>query len=274
MNDERDMRSDRYTILAGPGLQEFNIPQDLLFHYSPVLETMCHLKVEEEERTDKRVITLPKEDPSILGYFIMWIHAVEPSIKPLDLEYTPAIGLAIFAEKYQVLHLKNQVSDLIRKKLGYSKESWRMTPEIISKIFKNTPENATLRRLCAFSLVPIKGSYSYEESHIDDSSSPLWKQVFNDHPNLGWDFAKEVLFCCNTDYSSRDRYTWACNYHDHSDIANFEAPRKTDCDYPHGAPLKDIEHSTESKPTIVTTREVDQQGKPLTKKARLDKSKS
>jgi len=97
------MQTDRFTILLGPTQKSFRVPQGLLIQRSSVFE-----KIESTEQ----IIRLPEEDTTTFEHFFIWLHALEPclSIKSID----AIVDLAIFAEKYQVCHLKNQTSDVIK----------------------------------------------------------------------------------------------------------------------------------------------------------------
>src|SRR5579871_6001523 len=129
------MQTDRFTILLGPAQKSFSVPQGLLIQRSSVFR-----KIESTEQ----VIRLPEEDTTTFEHFFIWLHALEPclSIKSVD----AIVDLAIFAEKHHVCHLKNQTSDAIRTALV--EERWKITPDAITKVYKNVPAGTILRQLC------------------------------------------------------------------------------------------------------------------------------
>src|SRR6266516_2023518 len=57
------------------------------------------------------------------------------------------IDLAVFAEKYHICHLQNQISDTIRTAL--SEELWKPTPDNVWTVYAGVPAKSILRRLCS-----------------------------------------------------------------------------------------------------------------------------
>ena len=139
------MQSDRFTVLVGSGanLREFKVARDLLCRYSPIIKSMCTLPFEE---ADKQVIHLPEEAGEMFSYFIMWIHAVDPSIDS-NITFDVLIDLAIFAEKYHVCHLKNQTSNIIEQWL--TTEAKLLTPDIVQRVYDWTAGGSILRKICS-----------------------------------------------------------------------------------------------------------------------------
>jgi len=95
--------------MVGPCKEVFKVSLDLLTHCSPVFEKLCSLPLEYTER----VIELAEDDPSTFELFFIWLHSPTPYM-PLDSDSKSLINLGVFAEKYRIRRLMNQISDFIR----------------------------------------------------------------------------------------------------------------------------------------------------------------
>lgn len=208
----RAMQSDTFTIIVGSAQSSFKVPQDLLIQISSFFEKACKSRFRESA---ERTIRLPEEKESVFGHFYVWLHGPGPRILP-DYDIETFIDLAIFAEKYQILLLKNQTSDTMR--WAIKETEWQITPELLSTVYHETPANSVLRRLAlnGFGLC-----YKDEKRHV-------WKQVFDEHTELGWDY-----FDLNLKFKPRSAELimdgGACRFHDHSDVPGWIFEPLADC---------------------------------------------
>lgn len=182
--------------------------------HSSVFERMCSAPFLE---SSQRVIKLPEEDPHVFDDFYDWMHSSEPHVD-FSKGAEATFDLAIFAEKYQICHLKNQIADILLKE--YQKDI--LNAETLDHVYSSVPEGAILRQLCSLILkkqITYHDEYCYSERSLDD-----WKEyepVFSLHAGLGRDF-----------------FTWTvtkkvkpCAFHDHSNITHpVEGTDKT-CPY-------------------------------------------
>lgn len=108
------MQSDHFTILVELNEKLFKVSQDLLIQCSLFFKKTCSLSF---KKATERVIKLSDDKLSIFKIFFVWLHAYETRIK-LDSDVEFLIDLAIFVEKYDIHHLRNQISDVIRTLLS------------------------------------------------------------------------------------------------------------------------------------------------------------
>lgn len=114
----RATQTDRFTILVGPNKSAYEVPEGLLNMRSIVFERMCSAPFLE---STQRVINLPEEEPENFDCFFDWIYSLRPHVG-FGNGAEAVFNLAIFAEKYLVCHLKNQLQ-ISSRKLGTSRNS-------------------------------------------------------------------------------------------------------------------------------------------------------
>lgn len=202
------MQTDRFTILVGPKKTAYKVPEGLLTMHSPVFERMCSAPFLE---STQRVINLPEDEPDVFDYFFDWIHSVTPQVG-FENGAEAVFHLAIFAEKYQICHLKNQLSDIIQK--AWNQEI--LNSKTVNQVYSNVPDGAIIRQLCSWVLrkqVVRQGRTrrSYEE----------YDSVFISHSDLGRDFFKWANSCEPA----------TCDFHDHSNITNPVEAQNHVCPY-------------------------------------------
>ena len=164
----------------------------------------------------QRVIKLPEEDPDVFDNFFDWIHSSKPQVD-FSKGNEAIFDFAIFAEKYQICHLKNQISDIIRKDW----EKQKLKPEIIDQVYSSVPDGAVLRQLCSWILNRQVIQYSYDRLRKQYDIYKEYETVFASHADLGRDYFK-----WNTVGETK-----GCQFHDHSNIANPVEGKGSACPY-------------------------------------------
>ena len=196
---------------VGPQEHVFKVPHGLLIRYSAVLERICFPSFLD---SNQPIIKLPEENPSVFKDFFDWLHSSKPQ---LDFSKgTEAIfDLAIFAQKYQICHLMNQITDLIKTmtlatpKCGEGEV--RLDPAILDHVYSSVPDGAVLRQLCSWVLLWQVKNWRHENRSQDFNRQ--YAEVFTWHPDLGRDFFQWV--------SAKDKNPFKpCQFHDHSNIPN------------------------------------------------------
>lgn len=208
------MQTERFTILVGPEQSCFRVPEGLLTIHSPVFERMCSGPFLE---STQRVIKLPEESPPLFEDFFLWMHSLKPQVD-FSMGTKVIFELAIFAEKYQIYHLMNQTTDLIRSEDGRR----HLHSEMLDLVYSSVPDGAVLRQVCAWA-VEWKIRYSKFSNKIDFNRE--YSHVISAHTDLGRDFFK--YFC-----AEHAQIPDLCHFHNHSNVPN-PAKRKKDgvCPY-------------------------------------------
>lgn len=217
----------------------FWVPYDLLAQYSTAFKKLRNaLKDSGDE------IVLPDVTTSTFDDFFIWLHSYEPCILRTESHDSHiidgALHLAVFAQKYQIYHLRNQASDVVRAALRDGE--WNITPEMISAVYKVAPAGSALRQLSFLGFVAAEGR----------TNSTLWQAAFIDCPSLGWDYfqyknGSEL-------YKEGIQDGGACRFHDHADIRGWLLQDLPNCPYPHGAPrslLHELDVSTSVTEPVV-----------------------
>jgi hypothetical protein len=235
----RSMQSERVRVLVGMGKDPFEVPYDLLAQYSRNFKKLRNALNDSGDE-----IILPDVTKSTFEDFFIWLHAYEPSILP-DESPEPeridsALHLAVFAQKYQIYHLRNQASDVVR--VALLDGNWNISPDMISAVYKVAPAGSALRQLSFLGFVAIEGR----------KDSNVWQAAFIDCPDLGWDYFQYKSG--NKKYSEGIESGGACRFHDHSDIRGWSLQDVLECPYPHGAPRQipgELDGSTSSSAPVV-----------------------
>jgi len=215
------MQSERVKVLVDNTKDTFWVPYDLLTQYSTAFKKFRNALNDSGDE-----IALPDVTTSTFDDFFIWLHAYEPCILRTESHdshiINGALHLAVFAQQYQIYHLRNQASDVVRAALRDGE--WNITPEMISAVYKDAPAGSALRQLSFLGFVAAEGR----------TDATLWQAAFIDCPSLGWDYfqyknGSEL-------YNEGIQDGGACRFHDHSDIRGWVLQDLPTCPYPHGAP--------------------------------------
>jgi hypothetical protein len=215
------MQSERVKVFVGSTKETFEVPYDLLAQYSTAFKKLLNPLNDSGDE-----IPLPDVTKSTFEDFFIWLHAFKPTLihtESHDSEHiNGALHLAVFAQRYQIYHLRNQASDVVLTALR--KGHWNITPDMISAVYKIAPAGSALRQLSFLAFTKAEGR----------KDSPDWRAAFLECPDLGWD---SFQYQSGSElYSEGIESGGACRFHDHSDILGWQLQDVPDCPYPHGAP--------------------------------------
>lgn len=197
------MQTDSITILVGPDQCAYKVPQGRLTLHSPVFLRMCSAPFLE---FTQRLIKLPEEDPHVFDDFFDWMYSSKPHVD-LRMDAEAIFGLAIFAEKYHICHLKNQIADILKEKMSGD----ILKAEILNRVYSSVSEGAILRQLCASTLQRlVNGGFLNGDGRKQEDHCKEYEPVFALHADLGRDFFRRTA-------TSNHK---PCAYHDHSNITS------------------------------------------------------
>lgn len=210
------MQTDSLTILVGPDQCAYKVPQGRLTMHSSVFLRMCCAPFPE---STQRVIKLPEENPRVFDDFYAWMHSSKPRVD-LVMGAQAIFDLAIFAEKYKICHLTNQISDLLKDKWSDNK----VDAQILDRVYSSVPDGAVLRQRCAWILERMV------EYHVGgfglEGFVKGYEPVFVLHPDLGRDFFRATVTRNSDNFNSKP-----CAYHDHSNINSHMKDNDKICPY-------------------------------------------
>lgn len=145
---------------------------------------MCHLPFKEAKQG---VMRLPEDDPSTFGEFVCWIYKATPCVDGNNTSVSSLVKLGIFAEKYQVPPLVEQIYDdlLVKMYPRYQPNNsfQLLAPSDIRAIFEGTSAKSLLRRFCCLYL-----SERWEPTRR--KLSRKWERLFEEVAELGWYYFK------------------------------------------------------------------------------------
>lgn len=184
--------------------------------HSPVFDRMCSAPFLE---SSQRLIKLPEDSPSAFEDFLNWGYSYKPSVD-FSKGTEAIIGLAIFAEKFQINSLTNQLTDLIKTAEGRE----RVNPDILDEVYFRVPDGAILRQLCSW---VVNWQAACWDHNSDESGwGEEYAEVFAVHTDLGRDFFQWVY----AKHTSPIRFK-ACQFHDHRNIPDAVNSRTQECPY-------------------------------------------
>ncbi|KAK2745515.1 hypothetical protein FQN57_003640 [Myotisia sp. PD_48] len=266
------LQGKRFTIIVGSNEDSFKISRDLLSQSSPVFKAMCFSSFMESV---DRVIRLPEVDLTTFQQYFVWLHSPEPQIDSSS-DIDSLVHLGIFAEIYQINHLKNQTTDALVK--VFENGQLKITPTNMSSVYSSASANSVIRNLFSLAFAigwnnkktepqECKKSKKWARKHlskletgrvegvptIDGVDFRAWLPVFEQFSDLGCDYFRHT----QQDLSPTEIRGGSCKYHDHSDIPGWKTAHETPaetregisdkapeeileparCSYPYGAPV-------------------------------------
>lgn len=149
-------------------------------------------------------MTIPLSDTTIstMNEFFVWTFSPQPHIDD-RLDFADVTKLGIFAWKYQIASLSNQVTDMIRGNLATGE--WQLQAELVDDIYQAAPAKSPLREV-------IRGALGQLPRETVDGEE--WEGTFKKHAELGWDYIKAG----GKDWTRQEYLTDVCRFHNHEGI--------------------------------------------------------
>ena len=177
----------------------FRIPRDFLRRRSSTFR-------QELAEHDAQIIVLPDTSAPTMTEFFIWNFTPKPQLED-RLSFDEVVQLGVFAWKYQISALSNQVTDSIRAHVASGE--WSLQATTVDIVYKAVPADSTLREVIRTALgqLPL--------SSIDGEE---WERTFKDNPDLGWDTFK----ASKKEWSAREYLSDVCRFHNHEGIERQE----------------------------------------------------
>ncbi|KIW34567.1 uncharacterized protein PV07_01344 [Cladophialophora immunda] len=195
-------QSPRVELLAGEDvgpIERFLIPQEFLQRRSRTLrDQIARLPSHHSQRE----IALPETAPQTMEEFFVWNFTPNPQIDD-RLSFSEVVQLGVFAWKYQVSALSNQVTDMIRHNLANN--DWKLEAAVVDAIYQAAPDKSPLREVIKAALGQLP------RSSIDGDA---WERTWKRNPDLGWDHHKSS----DKEWTAKDYLTGSCRFHNHDEI--------------------------------------------------------
>ena len=151
-------------------------------------------------------LRLPEDTTDTFSLFHAWTYEGATGLPVIHTSRAEKLDLAIFADKYRVHQLYNEIVDEF--KLLFTKNKYLPGADTLRKIFENTTTGCSLRGLF------VSGFVLRYPSHIPFEDKPTWSRLFEEHGEMG--FLCWELRDANQSFSDMP----ACHWHDHSNFAS------------------------------------------------------
>lgn len=138
--------------------------------------------------------------------FFIWSHNLTPQLEE-HLSFHDVVDLGVFAHRYDIPALSNQVTDRIRAKLADA--DWHLEATVVDTIYQAAPATSHLREVIKAALGQLP------RTSIDGEE---WEQTFKKNPELGWDLHK----ASGKEWAKQDYLSGQCRFHNHDGIKRQE----------------------------------------------------
>jgi hypothetical protein len=193
--------------LVGP-TERFLVPRELLQRRSRTFREL--LERHAGERSSE-TIQLPDTPVQTMEDFFTWTFSPQPQIDERA-TFSELVRLGIFAWKYQVSALSNQVTDMIRSNLAT--RDWQLQASMVDDIYEATPSGSPLREVIRAALGQLPRSSIEGEGQVREE----WKATFLKHAQLGWDYIEAG----GSEWTPQDYLSGVCHFHDHQGVSHQE----------------------------------------------------
>jgi len=177
--------------------EKFLVPRELLVRRSRKFRDLLERQAGE---LSSKAIQLPNTPVQTMEAFFVWTFSPQPQIDERA-AFSEVVRLGIFAWRYQISALSNQVTDMIRCNLANG--HWQLQASILDDIYEAVPAESPLREV-------IRAALGW----LPRSSGEEWKATFLKHSELGWDHYEAVRL----GWTSQDYLSGACRFHDHQGV--------------------------------------------------------
>ncbi|KIW81715.1 hypothetical protein Z517_04741 [Fonsecaea pedrosoi CBS 271.37] len=195
-------QSPRVKLLVGEDdgtLRGFLIPEEFLQRRSRTLREQI---TELSRYSATREITLLETGAQTMEEFFIWNFCPNPQLED-RLSFSEVVQLGVFAWKYQVSALSNQVTDMIRHNLANNE--WKLEAAIVDAIYQAAPNKSPLREVIKAALGQVPRGY------IDGDE---WERTYKRNSDFGWDLHKSN----DKEWTAKDYLTGSCRFHNHDEI--------------------------------------------------------
>ena len=191
--------------LSGPP-EKFLLPQELLTKRSwKFREILLERSKEEGSPGD---IRLSETTVQTMKDFFVWTFSPQPQIDERA-TFGEISQLGIFAWRYQISALSNQVTDMIRSNIANGE--WDLQPSIVNDIYEAAPAGSPLREVIRAALGRLPRSSV-------DGEGQAWRATFLKHAQLGWDYIEAG----GTEWTTQEYLSGVCRFHDHQGVSHHE----------------------------------------------------
>jgi hypothetical protein len=193
--------------------ERISIPRELLRRRS---RKFCNLLDDSVETGEPSVIQISDASVETVEDFLVWTISLKPRIEE-QTSLHRVVRLGIFAWRYQIHALCNQVADAIQSTLG--RGEWQLDAEVVDKVYETLPAESGIRKVFRERLQKL----SPVAVRRDNVTQERWEATFLKHAQVGWD-------CFNRKETEWDMWMSSpspCRFHEHSQHWGNGGPPKT-----------------------------------------------
>jgi len=141
----------------------------------------------------------------------MWTLSPQPQINE-QATFSEVARLGIFAARYQIFALSNQVTDMIRSNLA--NDHWQLEASMVDEIYEAVPTESPLRKVVRAAL----GTLPRPSVESEGRAREEWRATFLKHAELGLDYYEVG----GSGWTPLDYLSGACRFHEHQGVSHQE----------------------------------------------------
>ncbi|KAK6367923.1 hypothetical protein LTS17_010075 [Exophiala oligosperma] len=196
-------QSDRVSLsVVGPEgeTETFVVPGELLRRRSRKFRDVL----------TRYVSGMPVQDTSVdtMKDFYMWTMSPQPHVDDC-VSFDQAVKLGVFASKYEIPALSNQVTDVIRSCLANG--DWKLRASMVDEIYEAVPVGRPLREVVRTALGQLPRSITTDP---EEPTREEWAAVILKHGHFALDFIQAT----SSEWTKQDYLANVCRFHDHEDV--------------------------------------------------------
>lgn len=130
-----------------------------------------------------------------------------------EITFDDLTDLGVFASRFQIPALSNQISDRIRANVA--SDEWKLQPSIVERFYGAAPSGSPLRETIRAALGKLPKSTMEAGANREE-----WRNSVVKHPELGLDFFATSA----TPWTAESYLAGVCRFHDHDDVHEQKSP--------------------------------------------------
>jgi hypothetical protein len=154
-------------------------------------------------------LEIPHTSRKTMEDFVLWTFSPNPQPDE-GAAFDDIAELGIFAQRYQIPALSNQITDAIRSHVA--SDEWELAASIVDNVYSTAPSGSPLREVVKAALGKLP-----QATIMSDAS---WEAAMLKHAELGLDLYKAHA----GEWTAKAYLLDVCRFHDHDNVKDQKSP--------------------------------------------------
>jgi hypothetical protein len=177
-----DLGEELVTIFVGDKRKKFVVHKKLLCDSADYFKGVFTGDFEEARKAE---MYMPEDNPGAFSLYVTWLYRSSIPMANTEAHLENLYELYFLADKLCLVDLKDKAMDTIQDMaLKYDLKDQLITPELVTKVMKNTPTKwAGLRSFCICHMVNVYLKRHIDQIEEDDASESEFDSEFDENDN-------------------------------------------------------------------------------------------